>query len=146
MSSQLTRKYWAYLHDQVEYHERECCQAIYNHPYQDEMRVAAETYDWLAKEFSLCFATAVSAVGGMEDGLNAEETSEFLQRLDQKIEHFTLAQEQLQHKKQAALTAAHDWEYHQVRRTYQEMENLTERETAAYRNSRQQFLRLLEDE
>jgi hypothetical protein len=143
MSSQRTREFRAYLHDQVELHEQEYFQTVHDHACQDEMRAAAETYDWLAKEFSLCFATAVSAVGGMEAELIAQGTSEFLHLLDQKIQHFTSAQEQIRRKKQEALAKAHGWEYYQVRRIYMEMENLTECELAAYRNSRERFLSML---
>ena len=118
MSSRLTREFWTYLHDQTELHEQAYCQTFYDHADQDEMRAAAETYDWLAKDFSLCFATAVSAVGGIEGGLTAEGTSEFLNHLGQKIQHFTLGQEQLQQKKQEALAKTLDLEYYHVRRMY----------------------------
>jgi hypothetical protein len=146
MSSQRTRTFWTYLHDQAEFHEQEFFQAIYDHAYQDEMRAAAETYDWLAKEFSLCLATPVSAAGGMEGSLTAEETNQFLHHLDQKIQTFVLGQEKLEQKKQEALAKAHGWDYYQVKRIYQEIENVAECELTAYRNSRAQLLSMLEGE
>ncbi|HLO17824.1 MAG TPA: hypothetical protein VK206_23540 [Anaerolineales bacterium] len=144
MSSQLTREFWRYLQDQVELHEQAYCQTIHDHAYRDEMRAAAETYGWLAKEFSIIFPTAVSGAGKIEDVLTAEGTSEFLNLLDQKIQHFTFAQEQTQHKKQEALAQAPGWEYYHVRRIYNEMGNLLERESTAYRDSRERFLSILE--
>ena len=145
MSSQLTREYWTYLHDQAELHEQEYFQMIYNPAYQDEMKATAETYDWLAKEFSLCFTPAVDAVHGSQGGLTAQETSQILQFLDQKIQHFTSAQEQIQRQKEAELARVHGWQYYRVRRMYHAMENRTERETGAYRNSRERFLSMLEE-
>lgn len=143
MSSQRTREFWTYLHDQVELHEQAYFQSLYDPGYQAEMKAAAEAYDWLAKEFSLCFATAVSTIGGSEGGLTAQETSQFLQLLDQKIQHFTCAGEQIQCHKHEALVNAHNSEYCHAWRMYQAMENLTEGETAAYRNSRERFLSML---
>ena len=145
MSSQLTREFWTYLHDQVELHEQAYFQTMYDPGYQEEMKAAAEAYDWLVKEFSLCFATAVSTIGGIEDGLTAQEISQFLQLLDQKLQHFTSAQEQIQQQKHQALAKAHDSQYYPVRRRYPALENLTEAETTAYRNSREHFLNLLEE-
>jgi hypothetical protein len=145
MSSQLTREFWTYLHDQVELHQEAYFQTIYDPEYKAEMKATAEMYDWLAKEFSLCFATATSTIGGIDGGLTAQETSQFLQLLDQKIQHFIFAGEQIQRQKQEALAQAHEWEYHGLRRAYQAMENLTERETTVYRNSRERFLNMLEE-
>ena len=144
MSSQLTKEFWTYLHDQVELHEQAYFQAMYDAGYQAEMKAAAETYDWLAKEFSLCFATATSPIGGMQGELTAQETSQFLQLLDQKIQHFTLAGEQIERQKLEALAEAHDSEYYPVRRMSRAMEKRTEGETRAYRNSRERFLNMLE--
>ena len=146
MSSRLTREFWTYLQDQAELHEQAYCQTICDQAYRDEMRAAAETYDWLAKEFLLSFATTVSAGSARENGLTAEETSQFLHHLDQKIQHFALGQEKLQQNRQQALAKALDWDYSRVRRIYREMENVTACELAAYRNSRAQFLNMLEEE
>ncbi|HLO31621.1 MAG TPA: hypothetical protein VK249_20885 [Anaerolineales bacterium] len=135
MSSQLTREYWTYLQDQVESHEQAYFQATNDHAYRDELRASAETYDWLAKEFSLAFST--------EGGQTAEGTREFLNLLDQKIQHFVSAQEQTRRKKQAALAKAPAVEYHPIRRMYQEMENRLGCELTAYRDSREHFLSIL---
>ena len=145
MSSQLTREYWTYLHDQAEWHEQAYFQTMYDLGYKEEMKVAAETYDWLAKEFSLCFARAVSTLRGMEAGLTAQEVSQFLHLLDQKIEHFTFAQEQVQCQKQDALANPRDPEYSRAWRIYKALENRTESERTAYRNSRERFLKMLEE-
>jgi hypothetical protein len=144
MSSHLTKQIWTYLQDQVEYHERAYFQAANDYAYRDEMRAAAETYDWLAKEFSILFPTAIGAAHNGEDKLPAERTGEFLNLLDRKIEHFALAQEQYRRKKQEALAQTPDAEYYPVRRIYREMEDLLERELAAYRDSRERVLSLLE--
>jgi hypothetical protein len=144
MSSHLTKQIWTYLQDQVEYHEQAYCQAVHDYAYKDEMRAAAETYDWLAKEFSILFPAAIGAADNYEDELPAERTGEFLHLLDRKIEHFAIAQEQCRRKKQEALAQTPDAESYHVRRIYREMENRLERESAAYRDSRERVLSLLE--
>jgi hypothetical protein len=144
ISSQLTKQIWTYLQDQVEIHEQAYFQAGNDCAYQNEMRAAAETYDWLAKEFSIIFPTAISTADNCEDGLPAERTSRFLNLLDWKIEYFASAQEQSRRKEQEALAQTPDSEYSPVRRIYREMENLLGCELAAYRDSRERVLSLLE--
>jgi hypothetical protein len=144
ISSQRTKQIWTYLQDQVEIHEQAYFQAGNDYAYKNEMRAAAETYAWLAKEFSILFPTATSSADNGEDGLPAERTSQFLNLLDRKIEHFASAQEQSRCKKQEALAQTPDLEYSHIRRIYREMENLLGCELAAYRDSRERVLSLLE--
>jgi hypothetical protein len=144
MSSWQAREFWEYLHAQAESYKQSYLKGG-DHAYQDEMRAASETYDWLTKEFSSCLGAPVSPSSDILGGLSAEGASEFLHLLDQEIQRYTSLQEQTQRQKQEALAKANDLEYYHVKRIYKETEHRMERTSTAYRNSRERFLSILEE-
>jgi hypothetical protein len=145
ISSQQAREFWTHLHDQAESYEQLYLKGGH-HAYKDEMRAAAETYDWLLKQFSRFFAPAVNVAGDIRRGLTAEGASEFLHLMDQEIQRYTSLQEQSQRQKQEALAKANDLEYYHVKRIYKETEHRMERISTAYRDSRERFVSIAQTE
>lgn len=145
MSLQQVRKFWSYLHDQEDHKIQIFVGVPYGSPYKDEVRAEAESYQLLAQDLAKYLSQPITDVLDIQHGLTSQQVSDFLDSLNTRIRSLRVSQEEIQQKRQAALTESNDGEYSETKRIYKESETILRCQCRVFEFAREILLSILEE-